>query len=197
VARLGRSQPVNWLLRSRHRTNLAIPAAAALPASMAVTAGANISGSATFAEITNVTSAATPPAAAALPATVSLTAGGSIVRNALLPAAATVTAVPSSWVFTGPVPLSYLQYLEAGGILAVEPGEAVVAMETASGWSYPLAVPPADGRWVTLGSGGQVLAAAAPPAGGRDDLSWDPPPPLAHLPVPFALIAARITRKQR
>jgi hypothetical protein len=53
-----------------------------------------------------------------------------------------------------------------------------------------------------IGSGGQVFYALAAPRredepGPADDLTWAPPPHLAHLPVPFDLIARRITRKQQ
>lgn len=197
MPRLGRSQPVNWLLR-RHPASLAIPASAALPAGVSMAAGANVSGSAVLTEITNIGPVSIPPATCELDAGVSLTAGGLVTSNALLSASFGVAAIPQAWLFTGGVPLAYPQYLEGGGSLAVTPGEAVVAMGAASGWPYGLAVPPPDGRWIALGGGGHVLKTEAPQEDeGEPDLSWDPPAHLAHLPVPFSLIAERIASKRR
>jgi len=197
VARLGRSFPVNWILRNRPPADLAIPAAATLPAGISLTAGANVSGSAVLAEITNVGPVSIPPATAELDAGISLAPGGLVTSNALLTAETSVAAFPQAWLFTGTVPLAYPQYLEPGGSLAVTPGQAVVAMGAASGWPYGLAVPPPDGRWIALGGGGHVLEAEAPAEEEEPDLSWDPPPHLAHLPVPFSLVAERIARNQR
>ena len=59
---------------------------------------------------------------------------------------------PGYYLFTGLVPLIYLQYLAAGsGTLVAAPGEQfnLGVISEASGWPYVLAVPPPDGRWVT------------------------------------------------
>lgn len=198
MARLGRSQPVNWALRNRPPANLAIPASpTTLPAAVSLTAGASVSGSATLAEITNLTSVPFPPGTGEMDIGVGLTAGGLIVWDATLPIEADVEADPSAWQYIGGVPVSYLQYLAAGGSLTVTPGQTVVAMEEASGWPYDLPVPPADGRWLVLGAGGQLDAVEAPGGEMGADLSWDPPPHLAHLPVPFDVIRRRIEAKQR
>ena len=148
----------------------------------------------------------------------------------------------NAWQYIGPVPLTYLQYMQApgetlqvtfGGASApapasfaaipglawpglmtpgdpvspppppVPPPASVIFTELgpASGYPWYLPTPPPDGRWVIIGGGGQVYdflhgpERAAEPA--VDDLEWDPPGHLAHLPAPFALIAERIRRRQQ
>ena len=62
-----------------------------------------------------------------------------------------------TYTYTGLTPGYYLQYLGPGGTLRAAPGQVftATAVSEASGWPYTLAVPPADGRWVT--SGGQPV----------------------------------------
>jgi hypothetical protein len=62
-------------------------------------------------------------------------------------------------IFTGSDSFYYLQYLMPGGTLHVVPGSAFSAgaISEASGYPYTLAVPPADGRWIT--GSGQILYA--------------------------------------
>ena len=105
----------------------------------------------------------------------------------------------NAWQYIGPVPLTYLQYMDPEGVLAVIPGEGFTELGPASGFPYSLPSPPPDGRWVIVGTGGVVYDFLRrdeldPPP---DDLAWDPPPALAHLPMPFGLIAERIARKRR
>ena len=67
---------------------------------------------------------------------------------------------PGYYLFTGLVPLIYLQYLAAGsGTLVAAPGEQfnLGVISEASGYPYTLAVPPPDGRWATE-AGGLVFA---------------------------------------
>ena len=76
----------------------------------------------------------------------------------------------AAYTFTGLAALCYLQYLGPGGTLAAAPGSAFNAgtIAEASGYPYVLAVPPADGRWVT--EGGQIIYAVLfgeSPEGGR------------------------------
>ena len=60
-------------------------------------------------------------------------------------------AASGSYQFTSQVTLTYLQYLGPGGTLTAVPGQQFAATDimAASGWSYPLAVPPPDNRWTT------------------------------------------------
>ena len=122
--------------------------------------------------------------------------------GAVLPVGLTLTAGGvNAWQYIGPVPLMYMQYLDAGDgeTLVAVPGEIFGSLGPASGFGYTLPAPPPDGRWATIGSGGQVYYGLTAPReeGKRDDLAWDPPPSRAHLPVPFGLIAERIRRKQQ
>ena len=108
---------------------------------------------------------------------------------------------PQGWYFIGLEELTYLQYLndDSGTLTGIPDSPDVVAeMGPASGWTYFLPVPPADGRWIPAAGGpGLILDEVHAPGPEVDDLAWDPPAHLAHLPVPFDLIAKRITRKQR
>lgn len=67
-------------------------------------------------------------------------------------------------IFTGNVPLTYLQYLDlqTGHTLVVQPGHEY-AVTPASGYPYPLAVPPGDGRWQG-GGGDEMMMATFRPA---------------------------------
>ena len=76
-------------------------------------------------------------------------------------------AAVAAYTFTGLAALCYLQYLGPAGTLAAAPGSAFNAgtIAEASGYPYVLAVPPADGRWMT--EGGQILYAVVFREGGR------------------------------
>jgi hypothetical protein len=237
VARLGRSQPANWLIRKPLPALTTTQAGATLPIGTSVTGTGTSTavGNVVLPVITNATSAAIPPATGQMNAGVSLTAGGSLTWDSALAVTSAVTAIPSAWLYIGGVPVTYLQYMSgAGGTLTVPveagtvtqdlidtsvPGQAVpgalppglitatstvpvfsgvvTEMHPASGYPYHLAAPPPDGRWVSLGGGGLLGAEAPQERDEPDPLAWDPPPHLAHLPVPFDVIRRRIEARQR
>jgi len=86
---------------------------------------------------------------ATLPAGLSLAGGASLVTVTRLPVTAAMSAGAAGWIFNGPVPLTYLQYLGLGGTLTAAPGEFTTAITPASGYAYQLNVPPPDGRWLS------------------------------------------------
>ena len=94
--------------------------------------------------------------AAALPVGLSLSAGSVAEPVTVLAVGLSLPAVPNLWVYAGVFPVTYPQYLgvPGEGSLSVVPGEFVLLMGRASGYPWTLAVPPPDGRWVTLGTGG-------------------------------------------
>jgi hypothetical protein len=107
------------------------------------------------------------------------------------PGAATVT-----YEFTGLESLYYLQYLGPGGTLVVQPGQSFApgVITVASGWSYPLGIPPADGRWAS-GFSGPLYAVVLPHAGVlakaravnvalQAEQAARPPAPQAEVPPP-------------
>ena len=196
MARLGRSFPVNWRVANRNSRLINTPGSASLPATISLSAVPAQAGNVELDALFIMGNSSIPPASAFMPAGVSLAAGGLVTSNAALAFGLLVAGIPDAWIYTGPVPLTYLQYLDSAGTLTAVPGMAVVAMGEASGWTYDLPVPPPDGRWVTIGAGGQVTDAGL---GGEeeDDLAWNPPGHLAHLPVPFELIGRRIMAKRK
>ena len=104
------------------------------------------------------------PEAATLAVGLTLTAGGGV----------------PGWIFTGPVPLTYLQYLQPpDGTLSVVPGEDVTYMGPASGYPYYLPTPPPDGRWVTSPGGGGFIFEAKRP----QEEEKPKPPPATRIPV--------------
>ena len=199
MARLGRSFPVNWRLANRNNLRLNTQAAATLAVGTSVSATGtySIGGTATLAAGFVMGNFSIPPASASIAAGISLTAGGLVTSNAALPVAAMVAATPNGWQYIGLVPVTYVQYLASSGTLTAAPGQSFVAMKEASGWEYALPVPPGDGNWVTLGGGGQVMSVEYKVAEEADPLGWDPPAHLAHLPVPFEVVARRIEAKRR
>jgi len=123
----------------------------------------------------------------------------SFFGNASLNVGITLTAgAYSAWQYIGQVPLTYLQYLMQGGTLQVTPGEYIQVAGPASGWSYELPLPPPDGRWLTTGTGGHnILGIVKLPEPEVDIFSWEPPEGQENMPIPFAVIAERIRRRQR
>jgi hypothetical protein len=101
-------------------------------------------------------------------------------------------AATAACTYTGLVPVVYLQYLGPGGTLDAAPGEVLpaAAVAVASGCPFTLAVPPADGRWVT--SGGQpVYEAVLRPA----EVPEDPRVTLHRARVHIAALHASWARK--
>jgi hypothetical protein len=80
------------------------------------------------------------------------TVPGSAVPGAAVPGVMT-PGLPEPlaifWEYTGLTAGLYLQYLGPGGTLSVTPGQEIRQdlITVASGWPYPLPVPPGDGRW--------------------------------------------------
>jgi len=74
--------------------------------------------------------------------------------SARLPVATTLKSSAEGWIYIGPVPLTYPQYLARKGTLIATSGEFFYYITPASGWPYALALPPPDGRWITGNEGG-------------------------------------------
>jgi len=84
---------------------------------------------------------------AGLDAGLALTAGYDLGAAVTLPVGVGVDAQAAGWIYTGTFPVTYLQYLGAGGTLGADPGEFTTQITAASGYPYQLQVPPQDGRW--------------------------------------------------
>ena len=72
-----------------------------------------------------------------------------------------ISSTITIYTYTGPFPVYYLQYLGPEGTLYAVPGQTFTSDQifVASGWSYPLAVPPQDGHWTTTGNQTEILYA--------------------------------------
>ena len=96
------------------------------------------------------------------------------------------------YLYAGAVSVDYLDYVDevTTRTLVVSPGGyyTMGAVNSRAG----LTVPPSDHRW-----GGAVPYLGFGAERDDDDLAWVPPAHLAHLPVPFEVIAERIRRKQQ
>ena len=94
--------------------------------------------------------------AANMPVGLSLTAGSTVEPGVTLAVGFQLPAAPNLWIYQGQVAVTYPQYagMPGAGALTVTPGSFVFLIGRASGWPYRLPVPPPDGAWVTLGSGG-------------------------------------------
>ena len=90
------------------------------------------------------------PLATLLPVGLSLTTSAVTFSGSVtLPVGTDLDAAVAGWIFTGQVPLTYLQYLGPAGTLTAAPGVLTAAVTPASGYAFPLPVPPGDGRWIS------------------------------------------------